>query len=87
MKLSERAQIGFNKKETKSAVSPQPRLVTRRSDGVIEARDGFGRLLAHYNPATNETRDQRGELIGFGNRLQRILLSIAPPHEPEGRTA
>ncbi len=73
MKLSERAAIGFKKKEAKPPAGPQTRLVTRRSDGVIEARTGEGRLLAHYNPRTNETRDPRGDLVGLGNRLPRIL--------------
>ena len=72
MKLSERAQIGFKKKEA-PAPAAIGRMVTRPSDGVIEARDAQGRLLAHYNPKTNETRDPRGELIGPGNRLPRIL--------------
>ncbi len=50
-----------------------PRLVTRPSDGVIEARDGGGRLVAHFNPRSNETRDDRGILIGKGNRLLAAL--------------
>lgn len=75
MKLSERAQIGFKKKEAKPAVVlPPPRMVTRHSDGIIEARDGHGRLLAHYNPKSNETRDPKGDIIGFGNQLPRIVL-------------
>lgn len=74
MKLSERAQVGFKKKEgKKEPVVPQPRMVTRHSDGIIEARDGHGRLLAHYNPKTNETRDPRGDIIGLGNLLPRII--------------
>ena len=77
MTLSERAKIGFKKKEPKSAPGPQPRLIQRTSDGVIEARDGQGRLLAHFNPKTNETRDPRGDLIGLGNRLPRLLQQAA----------
>lgn len=73
MKLSERAQIGFKKKEASAPTPPSGRILTRHSDGVIEARDANGRLLAHYNPKTNETRDPRGEIIGPGNRLPRIL--------------
>jgi hypothetical protein len=71
--LSERAQITFKKKEVAAPVVPQGRMVTRASDGVIEARDPNGRLVAHYNPRTNETRDDRGELVGPGNRLARLL--------------
>ena len=78
MKLSERAKIGFKKKEIKAPEVPSPRMVTRPSDGVVEARDGHGRLLAHYNPKTNETRDPRGDLIGLGNRLPIILRSATP---------
>ena len=77
MKLSERAKIDFKKKEPKPAPGPQPRLVQRASDGVIEARDGQGRLLAHFNPKTNETRDHRGELVGVGNRLPRLIQQAA----------
>jgi hypothetical protein len=73
MKLSERAAIGFQKKEAKAPVFPPGRLITRSSDGVIEARSGEGRLLGHFNPKTNETRDHRGDLVGIGNRLFRIL--------------
>lgn len=50
-----------------------PRLVVRPSDGVIEARDGGGHLIAHYNPRSNETRDTQGILIGKGNRLLAVL--------------
>jgi hypothetical protein len=82
MKLSERAKIGFKKKEAPAPAVPTGRMVTRPSDGVIEARDAQGRLLAHYNPKTNETRDPRGELIGRGNRLGRILQATVP--KPSG---
>jgi len=78
MKLSERAAIGFKKKEVKAPEVPSARMVTRYSDGVVEARDGHGRLLAHYNPKTNETRDPRGDLIGLGNRLPQILKAATP---------
>jgi len=78
MKLSERAEIGFKKKAPKAPEVPSPRLVTRFSDGVVEARDGYGRLLAHYNPKTNETRDPKGDLIGLGNRLPQILNAVTP---------
>lgn len=75
MKLSERAQIGFKKKESKLLIVPTGRMITRHSDGVIEARSIEGRLLAHFNPKTNETRDPLGELIGLGNRLPRLLIA------------
>jgi hypothetical protein len=78
MKLVEGSQVGSKKGETRARVVSQPRLTTRRSDHVVEARDGSGRLLAHYNPRTNETRDCRGDLLGLGNRLYRILLSVGP---------
>ncbi len=83
MKLSERAQIGVKKKEKPQAAMAQPRLCTRHSDGAIEARDGSGKLLGHYNPRSNETRDHRGDLIGMGNRLQRILQTASqkPAHD------
>ena len=55
------------------------RLVTRPSDGVIEARDASGRLLAHFNPRTNETRNHRGDLIGKGNRLSAVLREADGP--------
>jgi len=83
MKLVEDAQAGSNHGERRTRRFSRPRLLTRRSDQVIEARDGFGRLLAHYNPRTNETRDYRGELLGLGNRLHRILLSVGPILHPE----
>ena len=54
-------------------VRRQGRLATRPSDGVIEARSAEGRLLAHFNPTTNETRDTQGTLIGKGNRLAAVL--------------
>ena len=73
MKLSERAEIRFKKKEVAPPVPPKGRLVTRAGDGVIEGRDHRGVLVAHYNPRTNETRDHRGELIGKGNRLSRLI--------------
>lgn len=73
MSLAERAKIGFKKKEIQAPVLPAGRLVTRPSDGIVEARDAHGRLLAHFNPKTNETRDTRGELVGLGNRLPKIL--------------
>lgn len=49
-------------------------LLKRPSDGVIELRNAEGRLLAHYNPRTNETRNIRGELVGKGNRLATVVL-------------
>jgi hypothetical protein len=49
-------------------------LLKRPSDGVIEARSPEGRLLGHYNPRSNETRDVRGDLIGRGNRLGAVIL-------------
>src|SRR5512133_3094576 len=82
MKLVEGAQAGSKRGETRTRLFSQPRLITRRSDQVIEARDGFGRLLAHYNPKTNEMRDCRGDLLGTGNRLHRILLSLGPILHP-----
>lgn len=54
----------------------QCRLVTRPSDGVIEARSPDGRLLAHFNPHTNQTRNHRGDLIGTGNRLPAVLREL-----------
>lgn len=87
MKLSERAKIGFKKKEVKAPVAPSPRMVTRPSDGVVEGRDGQGRLLAHYNPRTNETRDHRGDLIGSGNRVAMVLRASTPKiHGASGGT-
>lgn len=83
MKLVEGPQAGSKQGEGRTRSFSRPRLLTRRSDQVVEARDGFGRLLAHYNPRTNETRDYRGELLGIGNRLQRILLSVGPILHPE----
>ena len=50
-----------------------PRIVTRPSDGVMEARNAAGKLVAHFNPRTNETRDTQGVLIGKGNRLVAAL--------------
>ena len=82
MKLVEGTPVGSKKRETGTRAFSQPRLITRRSDQVIEARDGFGRLLAHYNPKTNETRDYHGDLLGSGNRLYRILLSLGPILHP-----
>jgi len=51
-------------------------LIKRPSDSVTEARDASGRLVAHYNPRTNETRNCQGDLIGKGNRLTSVLKSI-----------
>jgi hypothetical protein len=82
MKLVEGVQAASKRGETRARFSSQPRLITRRSDQVIEARDGFGRLLAHYNPKTNEMRDHRGDLLGIGNRLHRVLLSLGPILHP-----
>ena len=82
MKLVEGTQAGSSKGEARARCVPQPRLITRRSDQVIEARDGFGRLLAHFNPKTNEMRDHRGNLLGIGNRLHRILLLPGPILHP-----
>ncbi len=82
MKLSERAKIDFKKKEPKAASVPAPRLVVRPSDGVVEARDGHGRLLAHFNPRTNETRDPRGDLLGTGNRLPHLLKQASAKGSP-----
>ena len=45
----------------------------RASDHVLEARDASGKLLAHYNPKSNETRNDRGDLVGHGNRLEAVL--------------
>jgi len=83
MKLVEGTQVGSRHGEGGTRRVSRPRLLTRRSDQVIEARDGLGRLLAHFNPRTNETRDDRGELLGLGNRLQRILLLVGPILHPE----
>lgn len=89
MKLSERAKIEFKKKEARAPEVPSPRMVTRPSDGVIEARDGHGRLVAHFNPKTNETRNHRGDLVGPGNRLAMMLRAATPNAQgsPEGSRA
>lgn len=64
----------------------QGRLVTRPSDGVIEARASNGRLIAHFNPTTNETRNPEGTLIGKGNRLAAILRDHeGPSPQPQVR--
>jgi len=64
----------------------QGRLVTRSSDGVIEARAADGRLVAHFNPTTNETRNPQGTLIGKGNRLAAILREhLGPSAQSQAR--
>ena len=60
------------------------RLVTRPSDGVIEARNTDGRLVAHFNPHTNQTRNHRGDLIGTGNRLPAVLRELDQGSAPAG---
>jgi hypothetical protein len=63
-------------RQSHSNAGSQARLVKRSSDGVIEARGPEGRLLAHFNPHTNETRNHRGDLIGKGNRLASVLRAV-----------
>ncbi len=66
----------MNIRQSHSRTGNQGRLVKRSSDGVIEARGPEGRLLAHFNPHTNETRNHRGDLIGKGNRLASVLRAV-----------
>ncbi len=63
-------------RQNHSKTGSQGRLVKRSSDGVIEARGTEGRLLAHFNPHTNETRNHRGDLIGKGNRLASVMRAV-----------
>ena len=66
----------MNTRQSHLRTGSQGRLVKRSSDGVIEARGLEGRLLAHFNPHTNETRNHRGDLIGKGNRLASVLQAV-----------
>ena len=76
----------MNSRQNHSKTGSQSRLVKRSSDGVIEARGPEGRLLAHFNPHTNETRNHRGDLIGKGNRLASVLRAVdeQPTHRRLG---
>jgi hypothetical protein len=66
----------MNIRQSHSRTGSQARLVKRSSDGVIEACGPEGRLLAHFNPHTNESRNHRGDLIGKGNRLASVLQAV-----------
>jgi len=68
--------MGLPTSPNPSKTQSGPRLIKRPSDSVTEARDASGRLVAHYNPRTNETRNCQGDLIGKGNRLTSVLKSI-----------
>ena len=41
--------------------------------GKLEIRDARGILKGKYDPKRNETRDERGSLIGKGNMLSSLL--------------
>lgn len=47
--------------------------VETKSDGKQELRDAKGVLKGNYNPSYNETRDQRGAIVGKGNLLSSLL--------------
>ncbi|MCF8340524.1 MAG: hypothetical protein K9I82_06080 [Chitinophagaceae bacterium] len=47
--------------------------VETKSDGKQELRDSRGALKGNYNPMYNETRDQKGALVGKGNILTSLL--------------
>jgi len=47
--------------------------VETKPDGKQELRDSRGSLKGNYNPKNNETRDQRGALVGKGNILSSLL--------------
>lgn len=43
------------------------------SETKHELRDAHGKVKGTYNPKTNETRDERGKLVGNGNLLPMML--------------
>jgi len=43
------------------------------SNGKFEIRDHTGRLKGRYDAKTNETRDDKGRLVGRGNLLTMLL--------------
>lgn len=47
--------------------------IETKSDGKQELRDAKGVLKGSYTPSNNETRDQRGALVGRGNLLSSLL--------------
>lgn len=48
--------------------------VEQRTDGVMEVRDGAGKLKGFYDPRSNETRDASGKRLGKGNLLAILLV-------------
>jgi hypothetical protein len=45
----------------------------RSFDGKLELIDAKGQMRGIYNPQTNETIDNRGQLVGKGNLLTMLL--------------
>tara|TARA_Y100001968_G_scaffold47101_3_gene37283 strand:- start:2014 stop:2307 length:294 start_codon:yes stop_codon:yes gene_type:complete len=48
-------------------------MMQAKPSSIIEARDANGRFLGSYNPQTNITLNNRGQAIGTGNLLGRLL--------------
>jgi hypothetical protein len=46
---------------------------TEEFQGNVKLRDHHGNLLGSYNINENKTRDAKGNLVGVGKQLMRLL--------------
>src|SRR5437763_7632322 len=49
--------------------------ITERSSGTLDLYDAQGRRLGEYRPSEDRTYDAKGNPVGFGNQLIRLLNS------------
>jgi len=49
--------------------------ITERSNGIKDLYDAQGRRLGEYRPSEDRTYDAKGNPVGFGNQLIRLLNS------------
>lgn len=45
----------------------------KESNGKLVLRDARGTILGEYDPRSNQTRNNRGTIIGSGNLLTTLL--------------
>lgn len=51
--------------------------ISTASNGRLEARDRYGRLLGSYDPKRDQTRDRYGRVLAKGNILSALIVKAA----------